>query len=288
MCLPNGFWTSFKESIKALEADIQHANTLSLEYPRENDCACYQMRLQYDSLAKLFFLVPGADCSFAGALGLLRILIYKVYTNGTTSKMTFERKASLREFYGFIYPYLLQLGDGFMNMKFLKQGMVVGNRSKNTKGDKRSEMDGEDSDCDQECDICMEKNEKMVLPDCTHGLCIKCYKDWNERSQSCPFCRDSLKKVNSVDLWVIINADDVKDMTTLGRQDVLRLFRYIDKLPVAAPEKVLATIGTYVDDSGVHFTTDPFGCGFYDAQVDEYQLRITTNPYGCRFSYTYF
>jgi hypothetical protein len=70
---------SFKESLKALEADIQHANTLASEFPRDYDGACLQMRLSYGPAAHFFlFLVRWTDCSLAGALGLLRILIYKV------------------------------------------------------------------------------------------------------------------------------------------------------------------------------------------------------------------
>lgn len=49
------------------------------EYPREYDGACLQMRLSYSPCAHFFlFLVQWTDCHLAGALGLLRILIYKV------------------------------------------------------------------------------------------------------------------------------------------------------------------------------------------------------------------
>jgi hypothetical protein len=49
------------------------------EFPREYDGACLQMRLSYSPAAHIFlFLVQWTDCSLAGALGLLRILIYKV------------------------------------------------------------------------------------------------------------------------------------------------------------------------------------------------------------------
>jgi hypothetical protein len=49
------------------------------EVPRDYDGACLQMRLSYSPVAHLFlFLVQWTDCSLAGALGLLRILIYKV------------------------------------------------------------------------------------------------------------------------------------------------------------------------------------------------------------------
>lgn len=49
------------------------------DYPREYDGACLQMRLSYSPAAHTFlFLVQWTDCRLAGALGLLRILIYKV------------------------------------------------------------------------------------------------------------------------------------------------------------------------------------------------------------------
>uniref|UniRef100_A0A0V0IDQ2 Putative ovule protein n=1 Tax=Solanum chacoense TaxID=4108 RepID=A0A0V0IDQ2_SOLCH len=104
---------SFKDSLKVLEADIQHANTLASDFPREYDGACLQMRMSYSPAAHLFlFLVQWTDCHLAGALGLLRILIYKVYVDGTTTMSVHERKASIREFYAVIYPSLLQLERG--------------------------------------------------------------------------------------------------------------------------------------------------------------------------------
>ncbi len=49
------------------------------ELPRDYDGACLQMRLSYVPAAHfLLFLVQWTDCSLAGALGLLHILIYKV------------------------------------------------------------------------------------------------------------------------------------------------------------------------------------------------------------------
>lgn len=49
------------------------------DFPREYDGACLQMRMSYSPCAHFFlFLVQWADCHLAGALGLLRILIYKV------------------------------------------------------------------------------------------------------------------------------------------------------------------------------------------------------------------
>lgn len=118
----------------------------ALDYPTENG-AYLQMRLSYSPVAHLFlFLVQWTDCHLAGALGLLRILIYMVhvfpssvgsvfscscilfclhrfalsswmdlvvqndlfwvcglmqnYADGKTTMSVYERKASIRDFYG--------------------------------------------------------------------------------------------------------------------------------------------------------------------------------------------
>lgn len=56
------------------------------------------------------------------------------------------------------------------------------------------------------------------------------------RSQSCPFCRDHLKRVNSGDLWVYTDSRDIVDMETVMRENLRRLFMYIDKLPLVTPD----------------------------------------------------
>jgi Zinc finger, C3HC4 type (RING finger) len=35
-----------------------------------------------------------------------------------------------------------------------------------------------DWEIEDECDICMEICTKMVLPTCSHEMCINCYRDW--------------------------------------------------------------------------------------------------------------
>ncbi|CBI29310.3 unnamed protein product, partial [Vitis vinifera] len=77
--------------------------------------------MSYSLVAHLFlFLVQWTDCHLAGALGLLRILIYKVYVDGTMTISTHERKASIREFYVIIYLSLLQLQRGFTDIIYLQ------------------------------------------------------------------------------------------------------------------------------------------------------------------------
>ncbi|KAL4310862.1 hypothetical protein GQ457_01G042260 [Hibiscus cannabinus] len=216
---------SFKDSLKVLEADIQHANTLASDFPREYDGACLQMRMSYSPAAHLFlFLVQWTDCNLAGALGLLRILIYKVYEDGTTTMSTHERKASIREFYAVIYPSLLQLQSGVTNTEDKKQKAVRMERYRRREDEEYRQLNNVDFEREEECGICMEINSKIVLPNCNHAMCLKCYQEWRARSQSCPFCRDSLKRVNSGDLWVYTDSRDIIDAATVTRENLRRLF----------------------------------------------------------------
>ncbi|CAN6443052.1 unnamed protein product [Victoria cruziana] len=170
---------SFKDSLKALEADIQHANTLASDYPREYDGACLQMRLSYSPAAHLFlFLVQWTDCSLAGALGLIRILIYKVYVDGKTTMSVHERKASIREFYAVIFPSLLQLQRGITDMEDRKQREACREKYRKRDEEERGKFTEVDIEREEECGICMELNSKVVLPNCNHALCMKCYRDW--------------------------------------------------------------------------------------------------------------
>ncbi|KAI3957302.1 hypothetical protein MKX01_011073 [Papaver californicum] len=222
---------SFKDSLKVLEADIQHANTLASDFPRDYDGACLQMRMSCSPAAHLFlFLVQWTDCHLAGALGLLRILIYKVYVDGTTTMSTHERKASIREFYAVIFPSLMQLERGITDMEDEKQKAVCIERYRRRGGQEHSKLSEMDVEREEECGICMEMNSKIVLLNNNHAMCIKCYREWHSRSESCPFCCNSLKGVNSGDLWVLTDSRDI-DMATLTRENLERLFLYIHKLP---------------------------------------------------------
>ncbi|GMI72816.1 ABA Insensitive RING Protein 2 [Hibiscus trionum] len=238
---------SFKDSLKVLEADIQHANTLASDFPREYDGACLQMRMSYSPAAHLFlFLVQWTDCNLAGALGLLRILIYKVYEDGTTTMSTHERKASIREFYAVIYPSLLQLQSGVTDTEDKKHKAVRMERYRRREDEEYRQLNNVDFEREEECGICMEINSKIVLPNCNHAMCLKCYHEWRARSQSCPFCRDNLKRVNSGDLWVFTDGRDIIDMATVTRENLRRLFMYIDKLPLIVPDTIFYTYDSHV------------------------------------------
>ncbi|KAJ7959799.1 RING finger protein [Quillaja saponaria] len=229
--------SSFKDSLKALEADIQHANTLALDCPRERDGARIQMRLSYSPGANLFlFLVRWTDCHLAGALGLLRILIYMTYEDGKTTLSVYERKASIRDFYSVIFPSLLQLQKGITDLEERKQKDVCACRYKRKDDWDKGKLTEIDLQREKECGICMVVNNKVVLPNCCHSLCLKCYQDWHRRSETCPFCRDSLERVKSADLWIYVDISDVIDLGTILKENSKRLFLYINKLPLVVPD----------------------------------------------------
>lgn len=226
---------SFKDSLKALEADIHFANTLASDYPSDLDGACVQMRLSYSPAAHLFlFLVQWTDCQLAGALGLLKILIYKAYKDGKTTMSIYERKASLKEFYGVVFPSLLQLHRGITDVDDRKQKHLCATRYKPKDVVDKGKSSEIDTQREEECDICLEMNTIIVLPNCNHSMCMKCYRDWNARSESCPFCRDSLKRVNSGDLWMYMRSNEIDDLASINKENLKRLFMYIEKLPLVA------------------------------------------------------
>ncbi|KAK3019260.1 hypothetical protein RJ639_004209 [Escallonia herrerae] len=301
---------SFKDSLKALEADIQHANTLSrvsevfemirvfgvcdamklqsmqltcsffvllplsplsraLGFPRDFDGACFQMRLSYSPVAHIFlFLFQWADCQLVGAIGLLRILIYKTYANGKSTLSVHERRASIREFYvGFplcytgekkllslcyqciltlslgtaiIFPSLLQLQGGITDVEDRKQKKICSQRYTKKVDLHKGKLSEVDIEREAECGICMEINTMVVLPICSHSLCLKCYQDWHGRSQSCPFCRCNLKQVKPCDLWICTRISEVVDLSVVLREDLQRLFMYIEKLPLIVPDPIYA------------------------------------------------
>ncbi|KAL6186399.1 hypothetical protein ACLB2K_042519 [Fragaria x ananassa] len=223
----------FAESIKALEADIQHANSLAASLPRDYGGNCIQMRLSYSPFAPLFlYFIEWMDYSctdiLPNYLGLLHILVYKVYVDEVPSISSKEQKITIREFYGVIYPYLRQLESEFNELEDSKK------RSKKRTEDRKNLSDI-DLERDDECGICMENYAKMVLPNCGHSMCITCFHDWNARSQSCPFCRGSLKRVSSTDLWVLTRNSDVIDAVTLAKENLRRFYLYVENIPVIMP-----------------------------------------------------
>uniref|UniRef100_A0A7N0VI77 RING-type domain-containing protein n=1 Tax=Kalanchoe fedtschenkoi TaxID=63787 RepID=A0A7N0VI77_KALFE len=226
----------YRESIRALEADVQHANALAAGLPTDHDGDIIQIRLSYSPFAPLLVrLIEWLDYSctdrFPSYLGLLHILVYKVYVDGTPSLSSQDRKASLSEFY-VIYPSLMLLQEDIQALKSEEAAERYGVEQFTKHLEK-------DSMREDECTICMDSSNKIVLPSCAHSMCSNCFHDWNWRSQTCPFCRGSLESIEIGDLWVLTGTTEVIDTTTLAKQNLWRFYRFIDNLPLAMPDNHL-------------------------------------------------
>ena len=56
------------------------------------------------------------------------------------------------------------------------------------------------------------------------------------RSESCPFCRGSLKRVTTKDLWVVIGNSDVIDRVSVAKDNLRRFYYYMENLPPIMPD----------------------------------------------------
>nr|DAD34346.1 TPA_asm: hypothetical protein HUJ06_004986 [Nelumbo nucifera] len=205
--------------------------------PRDHDGECVQMRLSYSPFAPFFLLfIEWMDFSCADTLpsylGLLHIIIYKAYIDGMTTISSHERRATLREFYAVIYPLLQQLEGELDELEDRNERSHCLDVLNQKKVVERRKVSLKDSEREDECSICMESCTRMVLPNCGHSMCISCFHDWNMRSQSCPFCRGSLKRVSCRDLWVLTRNSDVIDTANLAKENLRRFYLYISTLPL--------------------------------------------------------
>lgn len=230
--------SSYQESLLTLEADINHANILAASFSRTSNTACLQMRLVYNNLAPIFlFLLQwmnfSCTCFLPSYLSLFHIVVCEVTSDGKQMFASHGRRATIEEFYAVILPSLQCLNDNSTRLLSDKdEGQSLQMIVRNKLGGSKKQVDS-DSEREDECGICLEPCTRIVLPNCCHAMCINCYRDWNLRSASCPFCRGSLKRVNSGDLWVLTCEKEVADKEALLREDTLRFYLYINSLPKA-------------------------------------------------------
>lgn len=133
-----------------------------------------------------------------------------------------------------IFPMLKQI-----------EGNVVGLVEETLKRRQDSEVEekkmgsGDGEKEEDECGICMEMQCKVVLPICGHSMCIVCFNEWYIRSRSCPFCRGSLKRVTSDDVWVLTSRCEVVDAMTLAKDNLRCFYLYLENLPLLASDDSL-------------------------------------------------
>jgi len=71
----------------------------------------------------------------------------------------------------------LQLEKGITDLEERKQKEVA-LRYKGKSGFMEREQSDVDIEREEECGVCLEVKAKVVLPDCCHYMCLKCYRDW--------------------------------------------------------------------------------------------------------------
>ncbi|XP_022736769.1 uncharacterized protein LOC111289751 [Durio zibethinus] len=243
--------SSYQDYLKVVEADIQHANVLAASIPRAKGGGCLQMKLVYNHLAPIFlfflqWLDGSCSCLLSSYVNLFHIVVYQVCCDGRPTMSSCRRKATIREFYSVILPSLQHLQGDLSELDVTSEEdhcfeMVV----KKKLDDKRKVSDVE-LEREDECGICLEPCNKIVLPNCCHAMCINCYRDWSLRSESCPFCRGSLKRVTSGDLWVLTHSTDVVETQTMLKEDILRFHLYINQLPKDLPDSLFLMYYEYL------------------------------------------
>ncbi|KAL8230557.1 hypothetical protein R6Q57_000335 [Mikania cordata] len=241
----------YRDSLKVLEVDIQFANMLAASIPRDKNGAFIRMEMGYSDMSYILsFLLSWINspcsCLLQTCLNCCYVVVHKVLPDERPKLTLRGKKASIRELYDVILPSLKRLGTTPLELDINEddfQSFGTNPMKKITKTTKSSELDMERED---ECGICLESCTKMVLPDCCHSMCINCYHDWNMRSVSCPFCRGSLKRVNSDDLWVLPCRGEMVDQKTVSKEDTKRFYNYINKLPTDIPDAVFLVYNDYL------------------------------------------
>ncbi|CDY72164.1 BnaCnng76270D [Brassica napus] len=218
--------SSYMDSLKILEADIEHANGLAAEIPMGKSGVRLQMKLVCSNLAPFFiFLLQWMDfsCLLPRYFDFFHILIYKVRSDGRWNLSRYGRKATIREFYGVILPSLERLHINFSDLPgdslWYPNPKAITKKNYDTEGNRFIMTNNVDSEREEECGICLEPCTKMV---------------------------GSIKRVNSEDLWVLTCDEDVVDPETVTKEDLLRFYLHINSLPKDYPEAVFLGYNEYL------------------------------------------
>lgn len=79
---------------------------------------------------------------------------------------------------GVIFPSLLQLQRGITDVDERKQRDIYTAKYRRRDQTDKGKLSEIEIEREEECGICMEMNTKVVLPECNHSLCMRCYKKW--------------------------------------------------------------------------------------------------------------
>lgn len=161
--------------------------------------------------------------------------------DGKTTMSVHEGEASIREFYATIFPSLLQLQSGITDVEEIKQTELCSLKFCRNNSLETGKITEADVVSEHECEICMEVNSKVVLPNCSHSLCLKVLSGLVFASGAANLSHDlfgriALKGVNPGDLWIITDDSEIIDLSIISRENLLMPFSYIEKLPLFVPD----------------------------------------------------
>lgn len=77
-----------------------------------------------------------------------------------------------------LFPSLLQLHGGITDVEERKQKEICDKRYRKKDRTEKGKMSEIDLEREEECGICLEIRNKVVLPICNHSMCINCYRNW--------------------------------------------------------------------------------------------------------------
>jgi len=77
-----------------------------------------------------------------------------------------------------VFPSLLQLHRGITEVEDRKQKHLCATKYKLKDLTSKGKLSEIDIEREEECGICLEMNSMVVLPNCYHSMCMKCYQDW--------------------------------------------------------------------------------------------------------------
>jgi hypothetical protein len=79
----------------------------------------------------------------------------------------------------------MQLQKGITDVEDRKQREICAMKYKRKDEMDKGKLSEIDLEREEECGICMEMNSKVVLPICSHSMCMRCYRSWYAQSIIC-------------------------------------------------------------------------------------------------------
>ncbi|KAE8716939.1 sphingolipid delta(4)-desaturase DES1-like [Hibiscus syriacus] len=151
-------------------------------------------------------------------------LIYKVYDDGTTTMSTHERKQASESSMLLSIPLCSKLQSSVTDTEDKKQ-KIMQERYRRRGDEEYRQLTILISKEKKNAEYAWRRTgaSRTLKPrqkEQAHTFSYARRIVWRTRSQSCPFCRDSLKRVDSRDLWVYTDRGDVIDMATVMRENL--------------------------------------------------------------------